>query len=310
MPIKKLGTVDSKLPALCNSGKFCVRRYGRQKSQGRCGMVSSINSSAYSLAGIYNQNNSALSQTLLRLASGKNFQSPSDDLIGYFRSQDLEQQYQKYNQIKPDMQEWKTGLDTAATAGEEVNSSLQRMQELSKLYPTADASAQASYTAEYNAIVSDLTSTISNTAFDGFKLLNSTTTIKKIDITPDATTDAQRLLINPGEAITAAHLTALTPGAGQNVGTMGAAITDATTDVGMFQGNIAAYAAGLQSHLNITDSIMQNTQSVKASITDIDQVKEMLTYTQEDIRSQISMAMMAQANVSQRSMLYLYGLKP
>ena len=273
-------------------------------------MVSSINSSAYSLAGIYNQNNSALSQTLLRLASGKNFQSPSDDLIGYFRSQDLEQQYQKYNQIKPDMQEWKTGLDTAATAGEEVNSSLQRMQELSKLYPTADASAQASYTAEYNTIVSDLTSTISNTAFDGFKLLNSTTTIKKIDITPDATTDAQRLLINPGEAITVAHLTALTPGVGQNIGNMGAAITDATTDVGMFQGNIAAYATGLQSHLNITDSIMQNTQSVKASITDIDQVKEMLTYTQEDIRSQISMAMMAQANVSQRSMLYLYGLKP
>jgi len=279
-------------------------------TQGRCAVVSSINVSSYTLAGIYKQNNSALSQTLLRLASGKNFQSPSDDLVGYFRSQNLEQQYQKYESIKPDMQEWKTAMDTAATAGEEVYNGLERMRELSKLYPSADPSVQAAYTAEYNNIVSDLTTTINNTAFDGFNLLNATTTIKKIDVVPDAANDSQRLLITPGEAVTLAHLGALTPGAGEDIGDVTDHIDDAITDVSTFQGNIAAYSAGLQSHLNITDSVMQNTESVRSSITDIDQVREMLTYTQEDIRSQISMAMLAQANVSQRSMLYLYGLKP
>ena len=208
------------------------------------------------------------------------------------------------------MQDWSSAMDTAGSAGEEVNSSLERMQELSKLYPSADSAAQASYTAEYNNIVSNLTATINNTAFDGFNLLNSTTTIQKIDLVPDAANDSQRMLIDPGEAITAAHLSALTPGAGQNIGDVATNISDAITDVKTYQGNIAAYTTGLQSQLNITGSIMQNTQSVQSSITDIDDAQEMLNYAQEDIRSQISMAMIAQANVSQRSILYLYGMKP
>jgi flagellin len=272
-------------------------------------MVSQISNSLYSIAGIYNQNNINLSQTLQRLASGKNFQSPSDDIIDYFRSQDLQQQYKKYNDIKPDMQEWQGAMDTASTGAVEVNSGLERMQELSKLYKSADASTQAAYTSEYDNILSDLNTTIATTYQNGTSLLDSTTTLKKIDIVPDPVDDTQRLLINPGEAVTAAHIAALTPGNGENIGDVGDHISDALADIKTFQGNISAYSTELQSHLNITDSIMQNTKSANSSITDIDQMQEMINYTQEDIRSQTSIAMMAQANVSQRALLYLYGLK-
>jgi flagellin-like hook-associated protein FlgL len=263
-------------------------------------MVSQISNSLYSIAGIYNQNNINLSQTLQRLASGKNFQSPSDNIVDYFRSQDLEQQYQKYNDIKPDMQEWRGAMDIASTGAVEVCSGLERMKELSKLYASADVSTQAAYTSEYN----------NTTHQDGTSLLNSATTLKKIDIVPDPIDDTQRLLINPGEAVTAAHITALTPDIGENIGDVGDHISDAINDVKTFQGNVAAYSTGLQSHLNITDSIMQNTRSAKSSITDIDQMQEIINYTQEDIRGQTSIAMMAQANVSPRALLYVYGLKP
>jgi flagellin len=292
MPIKKMGKLD------------------QDTSQGRCGMVSQINYSLYSLADVYNQNRLDLSQTLLKLASGKNFQSPSDDIIDFFRSQDLDQQYQKYGRIRPDMEEWQGAMDTASTASGEVYSGLNRMRELSKLYDAADVSTQAAYTAEYNNILSDLTTTVNTTYYDGNSLLNATTTIKKIDLAPDPADDTQRLLIAPGEAVTVAHLAALIPGAGENIGDVGDHIDSAITDVKTFQGAVAAYSMGLQSHLNITDSIMQNTKSAQSSITDIDQMQEIINFTQEDIRSQTSIAMMAQANVSQRSLLYLYGLKP
>jgi flagellin len=274
-------------------------------------MISSINSSLPELTAIYNQNNLDLSQTLLRLASGKNFQTPSDDISEYFRSQSLEEQYQKYEQIRPDMDEWKGVMDIASTAGGEVNNSLDRMQELSELYDeTSDPATQASYTAEYNQILSDMKKTISTTYYGSTSLLNSTTTLKTIDLIPDAASDgSQSLAIAPGEAVTAAHITALTPGAGEDIGDVGDHITNAITDVKTFLANISAYSTGLQSHLNITDSIMQNTQSADSSLTDIDQMQEMINYTQEDIRSQATMAMIAQANMSQRAMLYLYGIK-
>jgi flagellin len=273
-------------------------------------MVSSINSFLSGLSSVYNQNNLNLSQTLLKLASGKKFLTPSDDITGYFRSQNLEQQYEKYQRIQPNMQEWKGVMDIASTAGGEVYSSLERMKELSDLYPTADAATQTASTAEYNKILSDLNKTISTTYYGSYSLLNqvSGTPIKKIDLVPDPTGDTQRMLIDPGEAVTSAHLTALIPAT--NIGTAGAnaAITTAMGDAQAFLGNVSAYSTGLQSHLNITDSIMQNTQSAKSAITDIDTAQEMITFTQQNILSQASLAMIAQANMSQRSILFLYGM--
>jgi flagellin len=134
--------------------------------------------------------------------------------------------------------------------------------------------------------------------------------MKTVDLIPDAAADgSQSMLIAPGKAIADADLTALTPGGGENIGDVGNHITAAITDVKTFLGNVSAYSVGLQSHLNITDSIMQNTQSAKSSITDTDQVQEMMNFTQQDILNQASMAMIAQANMSQRSILYLYGMK-
>lgn len=276
-------------------------------------MVSSINYYLSGLADVYNQNNLNLSQTLLRLASGKKFLTPSDDISAYFRSQALEQQYQKYEQIRPDMDEWKGVMNLASTAGGEVMSSLERMQELSQLYDGADASTKTAYTAEYNQILSDMTKTIKNTYYGSTSLLNGTTTLKTIDLKPDAAVDgSQSMAIAPGEAVTDAHIDALTPDAGLgelNIGDVGNHITDAITDVKTFLANVSAYSTGLQSHLNITDSVMENTKSAKSSITDIDQIREMITFTQEDIRNQASLAMIAQANMSQRAMLYLFGMK-
>ena len=273
-------------------------------------MGSSINSCLLGLSSLYNRNNLNLSQTLLKLASGKNFQTPSEDITGYFRSQDLEQQYEKYQRIQPDMQEWKGVMDIASTAGGEVYSSLTRMKELSDLYPSADAATRASYTSEYNKILSDLNKTISTTYYGSYSLLNqvSGTPIKKIDLIPDPTGDTQRMLIDPGEAVTSGHLTALIPAT--NIGTAGAnaAIVTAMGDVKTFLANVSAYSTGLQSHLNITNSIMQNTQSAKSAITDIDTAQEMITLTQQDILSQATIAMIAQANMSQRSILSLYGM--
>jgi len=282
-------------------------------------MVSSINIFLSGLSDIYHQNSLNLAQTLTKLASGKNFQTPSDDLAGYFRSETLQQQYDKYERIRPDMQEWKGVMEIAAIAGREVYNQLDRLQELSDLYDNADASAQAAYTAEYNQILTDLDETVNNTYFSGISLLNQSNApssdpddplprIKAIDLVPEPGSDSQRMLIAPGEAVTGDHIDDLDLGA-NNVGDMGAAITAAMTDVQTFLGNISAYSTGLQSHLNITDSIMQNTQSAKSSITDIDQAQEMITYTQQDILAQASMAIIAQANMSQRSILYLYGMK-
>jgi flagellin len=279
-------------------------------------MVSSINSYFYNLADIYHQNRQNLAQTLTRLASGKKFQTPSDDLSGYFRSETLQQQYDRYQQIRPDMEEWKGVMDIASTAGQEVYSTLDRMKELSDLsadLPTTD-SKQADYTAEYNHLLSNLTKTRATTFYGSTDLLNTasggTPPMKVIDLIPDAAADnSQSMVIDPGKIISDADLGSLAIPAAGTVSDVASDIDTALADVQTFLGTVSAYSSGLQSHLNITDSIMSNLQGAKSAVTDVDTAQEMMTYTQQDILSQASMAMIAQANMSQRSILFLYGMK-
>jgi flagellin len=273
-------------------------------------MVSQVTYYLYNLTNVYNRNSIDLGQTLMRLASGKRLQSPSDDLTDYFRSADLDNQYSQYSEIKQNIGEWQSALDIASTAAGEVYNKLQRMKDLSAMYDSAEPDAQAAYTTEYNQLKADVAQIVDLTDYGSTGLLDSSTRLTKIDLVPDASTDAQRLVINPGEAIVnsggTTHLSDLTPLGGENIGDVGGHIDAAITDVRTYSANVSAYESALQAHSNITDAIMSNTKSVSSLLSGTDDAQEMLNLTQQEIIQQASVAMIMQANLAQKSILNLY----
>jgi flagellin len=203
-------------------------------------------------------------------------------------------------------------MSTASTAAGEVYSDLQKMQELSQGYASADAGTQASSTTEYKTLYTDIANILLSTTDNGLELLwnQAATPLTTIDLTPNATQN-QQLDITLGQAIGTygdggAKYAALNPGAGQNIGDMGSAISGALTDVQSFIGKVSGYQTAIQSHLNITAASMTNLQSFSSTLTDIDQAQVTQTYTQQEIMQQAGAAMLAQANLDQRNVLLLY----
>ncbi len=269
-------------------------------------MVSNINYYLYSLPELWDQNNLNLAASLQKLESGKNFQNPSEDVTDYFRSQDLNMQYDDYTSVKSNLTEWQGVLNTASTAAGEIYNDLSTMQELSKAYPTADPATAAADTAKYNSLYQNIGSIMNSTEYGGTPLLTSQTPLASINLVPNSTDPTQSLSINLGQIMSASDYSNLAPGAGQNIGDMGAALGTAQTDAQGFIGNLSGYQTGIQSNLNITNATMQNLQSFSSTLTNVDQAQELTNYTQLEILQQAGAAMLSQANVDQRSVLLMY----
>jgi len=274
-------------------------------------MVSSINYALASLPNIYDQNNANLAGTLQQLESGKNFQTPSDDPTDYFRSEDLNEQYNEYSAIKTNLTEWQGVLSTASTAAGEVYNDLTTMQSLSQGYASADAQTQASSTSEYNVLAQNIMSTVGAATYQGKSLLWSQGPLATINLVPDSAQASGQLPINLGQIIgsigdNTTTYDALYPSQNQTIADVGPAINTALSDAQAFIGGISGYQNAIQSQLNVTNSTMQNLQSFGSTLTNIDTAQVMTTYTQQEILQQAGAAILSQANLDQKNVLQLY----
>jgi flagellin len=246
----------------------------------------------------------ALAETLLRLASGKKFQGAGDDLAGFVRTQNLQQNVTGYNRIKESLTEYRSVLDTATTGGNEVYENLTRLQELSDLYEnTDDEDEQTAYEKEYDEIRSNLGGMITGLTYQGQALTSTNTS---------ADTTIKTLDLNPGSGTS--NLTIALPGMMNPTGLkadlsdVGAAdaIDSQMGAVQTYLAQASALSRALDSHVNIVDSIIQTNEAAQSAISDINEAEEMTTYVDQDIRSQAAIAMMAQANMERKNILTLY----
>lgn len=267
-------------------------------------MVSSINYALASLPNLYDQNNNNLAVTLQQLESGKNFQTPSDDMTDYFRSEDLNSQYNEYSDIKTNLTEWQGVMNTASTAAGEVYNDLQTMKQLSDGYATANATTQAADNAQYSTLAQNIGNLLDSTQYGGTSLLWNQGNIASINLVPGSTDPSQSLTINLGQVVQAQNYYALYTA--PNLTAAGTTINAALADVQGFIGKVSAYQAGIQSNLNITNSTMQNLQSFSSTLTNIDAAQVMTTYTQQEILQQAGAAILSQANLDQKNVLQLY----
>lgn len=264
-------------------------------------MVNSTASVASLLSNIYSTNNSALSDSLSRLASGKRVQNPGDDFAGFVRASGLNTDVAGYNLIKQDLQDAKALVSYAKGVGNDVAEDLQRMKELKDLYdktPTSDPDRQNGYKAEYDAIVDRIGNTTSNSYYDDVQVYASGGAgLKQVDLNSDNASVEMNIA-----ATAVGATTGLTNIANAASTDMDNSIHNAQTYVA----ELESYSKEIDRSLKLTDTVIAGKTATVSAIVNVDEMKEITNVTNMQVRQQATVSMMAQANSTQAGIARLF----
>ena len=266
-------------------------------------MIGSYGSISSNLSSIYNDTSRMLYGALARIASGKKFQSASEDLIGYLKSERLETDISGYGEIRENLTTYKMYTTAAVSAASDIYENLTDMKELSLMYDDAAAASNADlmaqYTAEFNSLKAQVNTALSSTFVDGINVADESALegLAALNLDPDGL----GTLAFAFNADMPANVDALvvTTANGTDVD---AQLSQALT----YMEETKAYDAIIDQQLNINETIINSKEAVKSLITDIDEAEEMNNVVELQIRQQASMAMLAQGNLVAGSLLKLY----
>jgi flagellin len=254
-------------------------------------MVITNTSTASLLSNIYSANSDALSSSLTKLASGKRVQSAGDDFAAYVRASGLNTDIATYKNTRQDLQNAKGAADYSVGVGNAVLEDLSRLKELQDLYTAAggDADKEAAYGAEYDAIVNRITETTANSAYDGATVYGTTSVITAgtIDVTATAAADSANL----------------TAGGVAGTDDIDAELTAAQTYVA----DMSSFQTAIGREMKLNDTIIAGKQATVSALINVDEVEEMATVTNLQVRQQATVSMMSQANVSNAALARLFA---
>lgn len=264
-------------------------------------MIGRTQSSTTTIASVYAETTRALSDALTRIASGKKFQSASEDLLGFIRSRNLTVAIGGYERVRENLTEFKSYSTAAVEASSSMYESLTSMKELARQYTgTSDIDLQAEYRADFNALKKQVTTALDNTYVDGVKLTASGSDIKAVDLDPDGT---GTLTMNFTDIASNSDVNAID-------------ITDTTNAQSAVQNEISsmltylseakAYDSIATQQLNHTETVIATKQAVVSLITDIDDAQETSKVLDLSVRQQAGVAMLAQGNIVQNALSKLY----
>lgn len=257
--------------------------------------------------------NMGLQQAMERLSSGKRINSAKDDAAGLAIATKMTSEIRGLAAASRNANDGISLTQVAEGAMGEVSNILQRMRELAVQASsgTVSQSDRTSIQAEVTQLTQQITNIAARTSFNGITLLNgSTTATAPVSIKIQVGN-------NSGEtvdlSISAVNLTALgLNGMATWADATGAGATSALSTINTALDKISSSRAtlgGLQSRLEATvnnlNTTVTNLTDARSRIEDADFSVESTALAKNQILSQASTAMLAQANQSQQGVLSL-----
>ncbi|MBN1306765.1 MAG: hypothetical protein JXA18_02530 [Chitinispirillaceae bacterium] len=263
-------------------------------------MIGGISYASSQIASVYSSTSKALADALTRIASGKRFQNASEDLVGFLRAKDLEADIGGYETVRENITGFKAYTSAAVTAADSIYEALVEMKELARQYAgTEDEDLKAEYAAEFNALRRQVTDTLDNTYVDGTKVTKATDEVTSVDFNPDVEGSYSMTFTEIADSLTIADFDLPT-------GTVEDDVQDQMDLMLTYMWEAKAFDGTADQQLNLTATIINSKQAVKSLITDIDEAEEMSKVLDLSLRQQASVAMLAQGNLAQSSLLKLY----
>lgn len=263
-------------------------------------MIGSSGSVSSKLASVYASNTKALTDALKKLSTGKKFQSASEDLYGFIRSGKLANEISCYQKIRENLTEFKTYTSAAVKAGSTVYEDLTELKKLAERFAgTSDTRLKAEYESEFKSIKTQINKALSSASVDGKNLMQSTSAIASVELDPQG---SGKLEMDFSKVTDSAIISSMTIN-GESI----------TSDIDTQTDNMLTYLSEARAFDNIASQqlklnwiIINNKETLRSLITDIDDASEMSNMIRLSMRQEASVAMIAQGNMIQGSLSMLY----
>ncbi|RSL35119.1 flagellin [Salibacterium salarium] len=256
-------------------------------------------------------NQNAQQSNMEKLSSGMRINKAGDDAAGLSISEKMRGQINGLDQASRNAQDDVSLIQTAEGAMSETHSILQRMREVSvqSANDTNSTEDREALQNEMDQLIEEVDRISDDTQFNGKKLING-------DATGSGALNFQ-IGANEGESIDLEINSMSASGVGIS-GLAGSGITsvsgaesaittidNAIQDVSNERSKLGAYQNRLEHTISNVDNAAENLQAAESRIRDTDMAEEMMDFTKNNILSQASQSMLAQANQQPQSVLQL-----
>jgi flagellin len=242
-----------------------------------------------------------LGKSMEKLSSGFRINSAADDAAGLGISERMRGQISGLAQAQRNAQDGISLVQTAEGSLQEINSILGRVRELAVQFNngTNGAAAKLAITTEVAQLSAEVSRMIGTANFNGVQLIDGT-----------GGTLSLQVGANQGETMSVSTVDALT-----SIGSALADFANGTPNLTDIDSAIDAIAGdraqmgALQNRLEYTTNALgiaqENMMAAESRIRDVDMAQEMTTLSRLQILQESGVAMLAQANQTQQSVLRL-----
>jgi flagellin len=274
-------------------------------------------------SGALYQSSNALNKSLEKLSTGLRINRAGDDAASLGVSEKLRAQISGLGMAKINAQNGIALLNIAEGATNEVSSVLIRMRELAvqASSDTLTSSERTYANQEFVQLRSEIDRIANNTKYGGQTLLAGSATSfggvaspsSILHIGPNGNAgDMMTIQINTIAVTSTAATGGILLGASaityhDGALTAIASLDVAITEVNTVRGNLGAYVNSLEVAVNNLMTMSLNNQAAESVIRDVDFAFETANFTKNQILTQSSTAMLAQANMAPQSVLALLG---
>ncbi|MCY8355393.1 flagellin Hag [Bacillus haynesii] len=275
-------------------------------------------------------NNNASQKNMEKLSSGLRINRAGDDAAGLAISEKMRGQIRGLEMAQKNSQDGISLIQTAEGALTETHAILQRMRELTVQAGntgTQQAEDLSAIKDEMDALIEEIDGISNRTEFNGKKLLDGTfkdtgdpattksltfqigaNATQQIGVTieamsADALGTSDTLNISSLDVTKFADNAAETPDVGFDAQLK--IVNDAINQVSTQRAKLGAVQNRLEHTINNLGASSENLTAAESRIRDVDMAKEMSEFTKNNILSQASQAMLAQANQQPQNVLQL-----
>jgi flagellin-like hook-associated protein FlgL len=255
----------------------------------------------------YIVNGGRMAQSMTRMSSGLAIPKPHDNVSTYFRGDINRRETSDYERIRRDIFQAQQVVKVAEEAGMYVFDDLTRMQELTELY-WSDVSTdedRGMYKVEFDAIKAGAASMIEEARYDGKKLIrdSSADPIRTLQLNPHDFSQTMQITFDSSDVAAPGGLTIDGPDKATALAAVGAERDKAAG----YLAKISAYDFGLSSHYDSFGKKVEANNEYYDAIFAVDDAEETMAMVKHSVRTQSSLAMLAQTNMFRQSVLGLLG---
>ncbi|MGB2872593.1 flagellin [Psychrobacillus psychrotolerans] len=252
-------------------------------------------------------NNAAASKSIEKLSSGLKINRAGDDAAGLSISEKMRGQIRGLDMASKNAQDGISLIQTAEGALNETHSILQRMRELA-VQSSTDTNTDAdrvAIQAEVTELISEIDRIAGTTEFNTKKLLSGGAKNIVFHIGANKDQNISFSIENMTAVGIGADATSVTLSTRAGANTSISAIDGALSIVSAQRSALGALQNRLEHTINNLGTSSENLTAAESRIRDVDMAKEMMEFTKNNILTQASQAMLAQANQQPQGVLQL-----